>query len=287
MKELTTKEEWREYLQEGYKRTAESIIEFGKRMYEYKQSCETTSGGSTFSKDVEAWLNMSPSAASKWCKIGKNAEKLFRHTKNLPSSHETIYLLSGFDESELKRIRITPNITYKEVVDIANRLRWEKEEKDKLKVKPKQQTKEKVESKTKAESEEPRFYRHTATPSAGAINIASEENRSKKPEQLIKEILENPSYLTVDDARVLLGVDIPSDKCNAFELGMKQLKRQLMSKVHTDKNDVNAKLATLVNIAYDKVMQYYEDTIFYEKDDLITKRTKQLNLVDHLRRYKK
>lgn len=107
MNDLTTNE-WRDKLQAGQRRSVESVLEFGKLMSEYKQSCEVAQGGSVFSRNVKEWLGMSKPVASRWTTIGSRLEE-FRCRNCLPPSLEA--LIAYLDCDEETRDKFTASTT--------------------------------------------------------------------------------------------------------------------------------------------------------------------------------
>ena len=110
--------DWKHYLQEARGKTVESILEFGNRMHQYKQTCEKKQGGSTFSKDVQEWLGMSQQSADQWVQIGRS-EKLTSITGKLPTGQHAIYLLTTLPdevfEEALEKDMIQPQMTRADV----------------------------------------------------------------------------------------------------------------------------------------------------------------------------
>ena len=92
---VRSQDDWREYLQEGQRRSVEGILEFGKRIYEYKLACPKKQGGSTFKRDIKAWLGMNDEVSRQWAKIGERfGNELPGKTWNFPSNYDTVYRLA-------------------------------------------------------------------------------------------------------------------------------------------------------------------------------------------------
>lgn len=109
-----TDNEWKEYLKSGQQHTADSILEFAKRVAEYKSECDTVPGGTEFSKNVSEWLNMTRDMAVRWSAIGDDS-RLCTAVHKLPPSMSTIYTLTTLDDKKFKKAEstnlITPQLT--------------------------------------------------------------------------------------------------------------------------------------------------------------------------------
>ena len=77
-------------------------LEFARGMYAFRESCDSTQGGSTFQGKIQDWLSMSPAAGSKWCAIGEQYEELTHHIDNLPTSTEALYLMATMSPEQLE-----------------------------------------------------------------------------------------------------------------------------------------------------------------------------------------
>lgn len=107
MNEVTrTDQEWEVLLKTSRSKAVEGILQHGIDVWEYKQSCEKTKGGSKFTQNIFKWLGYSQPTASEWCKIGENSPKLIGAADKfgLPASQTTIYLLASVPEQYLPRI---------------------------------------------------------------------------------------------------------------------------------------------------------------------------------------
>lgn len=111
-----TEFEWKNYLSEGFEESVNGILEQGKRMYQYWQSCENVSGGSVFARNVGEWFGMSAPTASRWVQIGRHHDELFHRVKKLPLSHVVIADYCAIkDDSKRKAFKITPKTTKADV----------------------------------------------------------------------------------------------------------------------------------------------------------------------------
>ena len=89
-----SREEWESYLVSGQRDSVESILEFAKRVTEFKANCDKKQGGSTFAADVQAWNGLNQSSASRLLTIGKALPELMRRSHKLPNSENIIYDIS-------------------------------------------------------------------------------------------------------------------------------------------------------------------------------------------------
>ena len=125
-KQLVTRDQWREYLQEGQRNSIEAILDYGKRIYEFKQSCPGKQGGSTFAQDVKEWLGMSNQSANHWVKIGENNKTLLYYNKVLPPSRGSIYQLTTLTDEQfqngLDEGVINPEATQADILAYKRRL---------------------------------------------------------------------------------------------------------------------------------------------------------------------
>jgi len=96
--ELILAESLRQRGLDAQTKSIEGIFEFAACMVELKQNSEAKQGGSTFSKEASEWWGVGKSQISKWVAIGENI--LFRTTKQLPPSMESIYNLTTLSDED-------------------------------------------------------------------------------------------------------------------------------------------------------------------------------------------
>lgn len=112
---------WQYYLQVAQRNSVESIIEFGRRVYEYYLECQhdRTRGGSVFTENAKAWLGLSQSASAKWRMIGERSDELITNSNKLPNAERTIYLIASLPDDVRQRAfedgTINPDWTQREV----------------------------------------------------------------------------------------------------------------------------------------------------------------------------
>ena len=96
--ELILAESLRQRGLDAQTKSRDGVFEFAACMVELKQNSKTKSGGSTFSKEASEWWGVGKSQISKWVAIGENI--LFRTTKQLPPSMESIYNLTTLSNED-------------------------------------------------------------------------------------------------------------------------------------------------------------------------------------------
>lgn len=97
-----SRDQWKQCLVDAHQIAVESVLDFGLRIYEYRKASETVSGGSTFTKDMEEWLGMSKSVASRWCKIGEQYAVLSPLRGKLPLSYRAVHVLTSLTPDQLQ-----------------------------------------------------------------------------------------------------------------------------------------------------------------------------------------
>ncbi len=127
--------QWTKYVNEGLNGAAKSIIQAGIRMYEFKTHSKCCKGGSEFGRLAKKKFGMSESTASRWVSIGKNSANLLVATKNLPSSMESVYLLSTLSKEEIqagiKDGVITHEATQKEIKELKQQTKQKQKQEEK------------------------------------------------------------------------------------------------------------------------------------------------------------
>ena len=127
--DATTLKQWNVYVGEALQASAISILEAGKRMAEFKNSCDSTQGGSKFSQHAEKFWGMSSNTALRWAKIGESVQ-LQDDTLELPSSMYTLYELATLGAKDFTRANkerlITRETTREQILDFKRRLKGPK-----------------------------------------------------------------------------------------------------------------------------------------------------------------
>lgn len=120
--------QWNAYVGEALTASAVSILEAGRRMYEFKQNCETKKGGSKFSSHVETFWHMSPNTALKWAKIGESVQLQSRDLA-LPSTLYALYELATLGAKDFTRANkeglISTETTREQILNFKKRLKLE------------------------------------------------------------------------------------------------------------------------------------------------------------------
>ncbi len=111
-----TDEEWAAYLKEAESNTVDSILELGRRAYEFRLACESCSGGSSFTKEAERLCGWAKTTAHRLAAIGYSSDKLSRVRETLPPSIEKLADLSQVDH--LDESKLHPKITASEIREL-------------------------------------------------------------------------------------------------------------------------------------------------------------------------
>ena len=115
---LKTNHEWKEYLQEGQSKTARSILEYTRRIYEFKEYCCNNVGGSDYKYYCKEWLGISSSTINKLSRIGRHYDELILVVDELPCSANAILKIVSVSKIGLKLLSdkvITKNSSAKEI----------------------------------------------------------------------------------------------------------------------------------------------------------------------------
>jgi len=104
---------WKARLIASRGKTAQAILDHGKLIAEFYDTCESASGGSTFTEKMRAWLGYSPDVSSRWKSIGDNYNELLSITQKLPNDWYSISLIAKLPPED--REGISPKITQAEV----------------------------------------------------------------------------------------------------------------------------------------------------------------------------
>ena len=114
MNELTTKREWKKYIQEAHGGTKEAMLEEAKRLYEYQQHCASKKGGSEFAETVGEWCGYGASVARQMAQVGGD-HLLRNNVTKLPESWGTCYEITTLPEDKRKSLPLSPSLTRAQV----------------------------------------------------------------------------------------------------------------------------------------------------------------------------
>ena len=136
-----TDDQWREYVGEPMQKSLDSLIEAGKRMVEFKLDSDTMQGGGNFRARAKDVLDMSPTVASRWIKIGDNAQELMRMRTSLPTGKQDIIEILSIEnwQEKAEAGEITPTTSRKDIRAIKKGAKAEEKEpvkKPKVEVSP-------------------------------------------------------------------------------------------------------------------------------------------------------
>ena len=99
----STRDDWCGYLQSGQHEAAGSMIEYCKRIHEYKLSCPSTKGGSTFTADCLEWLGIDKDTSSRLSLIGSKYVLLSGASLMLPESPDALNQLRRLPEDAFNK----------------------------------------------------------------------------------------------------------------------------------------------------------------------------------------
>lgn len=90
-------------------RTIPAYIEFCQEVHAFREHCDSSQGGSEFSKKGCEWLGCSPAQLSLWDATGRRGIELFSSTKKLPASVIGLFLhLRKSDMTPPKSLWVLP-----------------------------------------------------------------------------------------------------------------------------------------------------------------------------------
>ena len=98
-----TPDEWEQYIRDT--NAAKTMLEHGKRWYEYQQDCKNRygkQGGSRFTEFALERFGMKKAVASIWVSIGANHKELFDIVKHFSFDYRAIYDYIRLDDEEKK-----------------------------------------------------------------------------------------------------------------------------------------------------------------------------------------
>lgn len=101
---IKNSDEWRGYLSEGRDNSVKALLDFGKRVQEYKQSCKVKQGGTEFASNMKEWLGMSKQVSMEWARIGEEGSlRMFGdHMDSIPASKGALYRIATLNEDDFE-----------------------------------------------------------------------------------------------------------------------------------------------------------------------------------------
>lgn len=107
------------------KRTIPAYIEFCQEVHAFRDHCDSSQGGSEFSKKGCEWLGCSKQRLSEWSAVGRRATELSGATGKLPASEDAIARLASLDDIAFPKAleRLEPDMSQKDVKELINEIR--------------------------------------------------------------------------------------------------------------------------------------------------------------------
>lgn len=93
-------ERWAQYLHTSMRKSAEQMLETGRRFHECREHTDRKYGKAKFSKIMKQ-LGVGKDAVTYWCKIGESFELLSTMVESLPTSRQSLYELTKVGDDEL------------------------------------------------------------------------------------------------------------------------------------------------------------------------------------------
>lgn len=121
---LVADESWRDRLANAKadlaKRTIPAYIDFCKEVHEFRLHCDSSRGGSEFSRKGCEWLGCSTSTLHQWEAVGRRADKLSAIGGNLPISEKAISAVASLDDIAFPRAieKMEPGMTQAQVKEL-------------------------------------------------------------------------------------------------------------------------------------------------------------------------
>lgn len=121
---LPMESEWKERLigakAEMMRKTIPAFIEFGREVHQFRLHCDSSRGGSEFTKKGCEWLGCSSSSLQRWDSVGRRADELSPIVGKLPSSESAIAKIASLDD-ELFPVaveKLDPGMSQKQVSEL-------------------------------------------------------------------------------------------------------------------------------------------------------------------------
>ena len=102
------------------KRTIPAYIDFCKEVHEFRVHCDSSQGGSEFSRKGCEWLGCSSSTLHQWEAVGRRAEELSAIGGNLPISEKAISAVAALDDIAFPKAieKLEPGMTQAQVEEL-------------------------------------------------------------------------------------------------------------------------------------------------------------------------
>lgn len=102
------------------KRTIPAFIEFCQEVHAFRLDCDSSQGGSEFSRKGTEWLGCSSSQLNYWDAVGRRAPELSSATGKLPTSEFSISQIASLDDQSFQKAmpQIRPEMTQKQVREL-------------------------------------------------------------------------------------------------------------------------------------------------------------------------
>lgn len=121
---LVADDSWRDRLAKAKdnlaKRTIPAYIEFCKEVHEFRIHCDSSQGGSEFSRKGCEWLGCDSGTLYRWDAVGRRGDELLGGTHKLPISEHAISLIASLDDVAFPKAieKLEPGMTQKQVKEL-------------------------------------------------------------------------------------------------------------------------------------------------------------------------
>ena len=107
------------------KRTIPAYIEFCQEVHAFRDHCDSSQGGSEFSKKGCKWLGCSTRQLHYWAAVGRRSPELCSSTAKLPMSEFAIAEIASRDDIAFPKDleRLEPDMSQKDVKELINEIR--------------------------------------------------------------------------------------------------------------------------------------------------------------------
>lgn len=102
------------------KRTIPAFIDFCKEVHEFRQHCDSSQGGSEFSKKGCEWLGCDSGTLFRWAAVGRRADELLASDQKLPISERAISDIASLDDIAFPKAleKVEPGMTQLQVKEL-------------------------------------------------------------------------------------------------------------------------------------------------------------------------
>lgn len=107
-----------------HQRTIPAYIDFCKEVHEFRLHCDSSQGGSEFSRKGCEWLGCESRQIHYWASVGKRADELCSATAKLPISEHAISLIASLDDIAFPKAleKLEPDMTQAQVKDLIKKV---------------------------------------------------------------------------------------------------------------------------------------------------------------------